>query len=318
MKYNKPFTAGELAAQLQAKLIGNPDLLITGMNEIHKVVKGDLTFVDVSKYYKKAFSSEASAILMPEIYNGLHPDRVILIHENPFEAYNNLAKQMLPAPEICSNIDPTTKIARTARIAPNAVIGAHAEIGENTTIGAGVFVGPYSKIGNNCSIMPNTVIGGDAFYFHREGAEYKPWHTIGRVIIEDDVHIGSSCTIDRGVSGDTIIGRGSKLDSQIHLGHGVVLGKNCLLAAQVGIAGKTILGDEVILYGQVGVSKGLHIGDKAVVLAKSGVSKSLEGGKVYFGYPAEVASSAYRELAALRQLPQLLQRKNSLVSENEV
>lgn len=311
MKYTQPISAGALATKLGAQLIGDAGLQITGMNEIHKVTTGDLTFVDVEKYYKKVFDSAASAIIMPEIYNGLQPDRVVFIHPRPFEAYNQLAKEMQPAPEICSAIDPKAKIARTAKIAPNAVIAPFAEIGENTIIGAGVFVGAYTKIGANCSIMPNTVIGGDAFYFHKEGSEYKPWHTIGRVIIEDDVHIGSSCTIDRGVSGDTIIGQGSKLDSQIHIGHGVVLGKNCLLAAQVGIAGKTILGDSVVLYGQVGVSKGLHIGDRAVVFAKSGVRKSLEGDKAYFGYPAEVASVAYRELAALRQLPQMIQRENA-------
>ncbi len=313
MKYAKPFSAGELADMIGAKLYGPGDLQIAGMNEIHKVVQGDLTFVDVAKYYKKAFASEATAIILPEVYNGISAERVLMIHPRPFEAYNSLALALQPPMPVTATVDPTAKIHPSAVIAPQVIIAAHTEIGAHTHIGAGTYIGPYTSIGEHCRIMPNNTIGGDAFYFHKEGSEYKPWHTIGRVIINNNVHIGSSCTIDRGVSGDTIIGEGSKLDSQIHLGHGVVLGKNCLLAAQVGIAGKTILEDDVVLYGQVGVSKGLTIGKGAVVLAKSGVSKSLEAGKVYFGYPAEVAKVAYRELAALRNLPALMQRDPSLI-----
>ncbi|HHS96168.1 MAG TPA: UDP-3-O-(3-hydroxymyristoyl)glucosamine N-acyltransferase, partial [Phaeodactylibacter sp.] len=150
--------------------------------------------------------------------------------------------------------------------------------------------------------------GTDAFYFKSNPDGYTKWRSGGRVIIEDRVDIGAGCTINKGVSGDTIIGEGSKLDGQVHIGHGVVVGKNCLFAAQVGIGGKTTIGDGVILYGQVGVIQNIHIGDKAIVLAKAGVSKSLEGGKTYFGAPAEEARKYYRMLAALRMLPEILKR----------
>jgi len=122
------------------------------------------------------------------------------------------------------------------------------------------------------------------------------------VIIEDNVDIGAGCTINKGVSGDTTIGAGTKIDCQVHIGHDARIGKNCLIAAQAGISGNTVLGDEVVVYGQVGIAQNLKIGAKAVILAKSGVSKDLEGGKTYFGYPAQEAREAYKELATLRQL----------------
>ena len=125
-------------------------------------------------------------------------------------------------------------------------------------------------------------------------------------MIQDDVEIGAGCTINKGVSGDTIVGRGTKMDCQVHVGHGVVIGERCLFAAQVGIGGKTKIGNQVVLYGQVGVAQNIEIGDQAVILAKSGVSKSLEGGKTYFGAPAEEVRQKYKELAALRQLPDMM------------
>jgi UDP-3-O-[3-hydroxymyristoyl] glucosamine N-acyltransferase len=167
-------------------------------------------------------------------------------------------------------------------------------------------------IGDNVVIGANSIIGSDAFYFKKtDEGSFKPWRSGGRVIIHNDVHIGAGCTIAKGVSGDTVIGKGSKLDCQIHIGHGVVIGENCLFAAQVGIGGKTIVEDNVVLYGQVGIAQALHIGAGAVVLAKSGVSKSLDGGKTYFGIPADEVREKYKELAALRQLPDFLKKNRT-------
>ena len=171
-------------------------------------------------------------------------------------------------------------------------------------------------------INPNAVIGSDAFYYHqRSDKSFEPWHSIGRVIIEDDVRIGALCTIDRGVSGNTVIGKGSKLDDQVHVGHGVVIGKHCLIAAQSGIAGKTIIQDYVTIYGQVGISKALVIGEGATILAQTGVNKSIPGGKRYVGSPAGEAFSTFKEYAALRRLPELLKKMDRishlLVDEKE-
>ncbi len=125
----------------------------------------------------------------------------------------------------------------------------------------------------------------------------------GRVVIEDDVEIGANCTIDRGVSHDTRIGRGTKLDNLIHIGHDTVVKENCLFAGQVGIAGAAEIGNGVILWGQVGVSKTLSIGDNVVVLAQSGVPSSLEANKEYFGYPAEESRVKKRELVWIKRIP---------------
>jgi UDP-3-O-[3-hydroxymyristoyl] glucosamine N-acyltransferase len=166
-------------------------------------------------------------------------------------------------------------------------------------------------------IHAGTVIGADAFYFKRRkdrDVQYDKLESCGRVIIEDDVGIGAGTTIDKGVSGDTIIGAGTKLDNHIHIGHGAVIGKNCLFAAQVGIGGKAIIEDEVILWGQVGVSKDLTIGKGAIVLAQSGVPSSLDAGKTYFGSPVEEAKTKMRELAWVKRIPEMWDKMNKEIN----
>jgi UDP-3-O-[3-hydroxymyristoyl] glucosamine N-acyltransferase len=157
-------------------------------------------------------------------------------------------------------------------------------------------------------IQAGTVIGSDAFYYNTKKDRevwYKKMESCGRVVIEDDVEIGAGCTIDRGVSHDTRIGRGTKMDNLIHIGHDTVTGRNCLFAGQAGIAGAVEIGNGVILWGQVGVSKTLTIGDNAIVFAQSGVRASLEGGKAYFGSPAEDASLKKREFVWIKRIPEL-------------
>ena len=160
-------------------------------------------------------------------------------------------------------------------------------------------------------MQSGTVIGSDAFYYNKKTTReihYKKMLSCGRVIIEDYVEIGANCTIDRGVSGDTLIGAGTKIDNLVHIGHDTVVGKNCLFAAQVGIAGASIIEDEVILWGQVGVSKTLKIGKGAEVYAQSGVPASLEAGKRYFGSPAEDAMIKKKELIWIKRIPLLWEK----------
>ncbi len=309
MDFLQPIPVTDLAQELNAKLIGNQNNIATGINEIHKVRKGDITFSDVAKYFEKALHSEATIILLPS--EAPCPEgKTILVCEKPFDAYNNLVKRHRPFQPILQPIS-SSNIHPTAIIEPGVVIADNVEIGENSYIQANVFIGEYTKIGKNVVIQSGAIIGTDAFYFKKEAGTYRPWRSGGRVVLEDDVQIGAGCTINKGVSGDTIIGQGSKLDCQIHIGHGVVVGKNCLFAAQVGIGGKTIIGNNVVLYGQVGVAQNVEIGDGAIVLAKSGISKSLEGGKTYFGIPAEEVKVKYKELAALRRLPDMYKSFNN-------
>jgi len=151
-------------------------------------------------------------------------------------------------------------------------------------------------------------LGASAFYYKNRPEGFDQLKSGGRVIIKDHVDIGALCTIDKGVTGDTIIGEGSKLDNQIQVGHDTVIGKKCLIASQVGIAGCVVVEDEVTIWGQVGITSGITIGKKAVISAQSGVSKSLEGNKSYFGTPADDFRSKYKEIASIRMIPEILEK----------
>jgi UDP-3-O-[3-hydroxymyristoyl] glucosamine N-acyltransferase len=305
MKFSNPIPIQEIAESINATIIGDGSREATGINEINKVEPGDITFVDVKKYFAKSLGSAATFIILNEAVE-CPEGKTLLLHPQPFEAYNYLAKQFRPfAPQLSPRSEKAI-IHPTAIIEPNVVIGQHVTIGEHAHIQANTVIGEYVTIGNNVIIQSNCTIGSDAFYYKKEEGKHIKWRSVGRVIIEDDVEIGAGCTIAKGVSGDTIIGQGTKLDCQCHIGHGVVIGKHCLFAAQVGIGGKTIIGDHVTLYGQVGVAQRLKIASHVTVMAKSGVGKDLEEGKSYFGAPAIEAREAYREIAALRQLPELL------------
>ncbi|NNC94423.1 MAG: UDP-3-O-(3-hydroxymyristoyl)glucosamine N-acyltransferase [Chitinophagales bacterium] len=308
MKLKQPIKLKEIASFVNAKIIGDPDMEITGINEIHKVEEGDLTYVDFHKYYNMALESAASIIIIDKMVEC--PDgKALLVSDDPFTAYNSLTLKLRPFKSAIQSISESAQIGPGAIIQPNVFIGNHVKIGKNCIIHPNVTIYDYSEIGDNTIIHANTVIGSDAFYFKgREEGHYEKMHTVGRAIIEDDVEIGSCCTIDSGVSGDTIIGEGSKIDNLVHIGHGTVIGKNCLMAAQVAIAGKTHIGNNVKIYGKCGISKDLVVGDNAIILASSNVSKSLEGGKTYFGTPAVEAKQAWKELAMLRHLPEIWEK----------
>ena len=277
MKFPQPIPVKDLAERLGAELIGNEDLLATGINEIHKVEKGDIMFVDLKKYFEKSLKSAASIIILNE-RTECPPGKALLVVDNPFEAYNGLVKAHRPFLPITATVADTAVIDPTAIIEPNVVIGHHVKIGKGSYIQANVTIQNYTEIGDYVVVQSGTVIGSDAFYFKRHPGRMEKFRSGGRVIVENHVDIGPCCTICKGVSGDTIIGEGTKFDGQVHIGHGVVVGKNCMFAAQVGVAGKTVIGDNVILYGQVGVVQNLKIADNVTVYGQAGISKNLEAG----------------------------------------
>jgi UDP-3-O-[3-hydroxymyristoyl] glucosamine N-acyltransferase len=309
MRFPEPISIQSIAAQFDGYIIGDASIMASGINEIHKVTPGDITFSDVPKYFEKSLKSAATIILLnapAECPEG----KAIIVVQEPFLVYDTLVRRYRPFEPIQAQIHESAQIHSSVILEPGVVVGAHVVIGAQSYIQSGVYIGEYTRIGTHVQIGANSVIGTDAFYFKKHiDNKYQKWRSGGRTIIHDHVDIGAGCTINKGVSGDTVIGEGTKIDCQVHIGHGAVIGKHCLLAAQVGIAGKTILEDHVVLYGQVGLAHGLHIGTGAIVLAKSGVSKSLEAGKTYFGTPADEVRQRYKELAALRQLPDLLKVK---------
>ncbi len=200
------------------------------------------------------------------------------------------------------------EISSSAQVHSSVVMGSRVSIGENSIIYPGVVMYDDVHIGKNCIIHANTVLGGDAFYYKSRPFGREKMHTCGSVEIEDNVEIGVGCAIDRGLTGDTRIGEGTKIDNHVHIGHDTVVGKNCLFAAQVGIAGCVVIEDNVILWGQVGVPSDVLIGKGAVVLGQSGITKDLAGGKTYFGSPAEDVRQKYRELALIRKLPDVIEK----------
>lgn len=310
MRFDQPVPLTTIATLIGAELIGNSSALATGINEIHKVESGDLVFVDHPKYYDKCIHSAASFIIINKVTD-FPEGKALLITDNPFEAYQKIVRHYRPFAPSMKSVSDTAIIGEGTVIMPHAYVGNHVTIGKNCVIHPNVTILDYCVIGDDVIIQAGTVIGSDAYYYNKKTdreVHYQKMLSSGRVVIEDAVEIGAGCTIDRGVSHDTLIGKGTKLDNMVHIGHDTVIGKNCLLAAQVGIAGATTLEDGVILWGQVGVSKTLTIGKNAIVLAQSGVPGSLAGGKTYFGYPAVDASEKKKELVWIKRIPLLWER----------
>ena len=305
MRLKEPVELNALADLIGAQVLGDGTKKVFGINEIHKVEEGDLTFVDVEKYYNKALGSAASFVIINQRVE-VPEGKALLYHEQPFDAYNSLVKhfyRVYDSFDLEKRVSTETKIHPSAVIHQGVVIGHDVTIGENSVIFPNVVIYDNVHIGKNVIVHAGSVIGGQAFYFSKKEKRYEKWHSCGSVIIENNVEIGSCCSIDKGVSGITRIGEGTKLDNHVHVGHGVVIGKNCLFAAQCGIGGKTIIEDDVVCWGQVGITKDIRIGQGAVLSAQCGVSKSLKGGRAYYGSPARELKVVQKELAALRSLP---------------
>lgn len=310
MRFERPVPLPQIAQLIGAEIIGETDGAATGINEIHKVEEGDLVFVDHPKYYRKCIESAATYIIINQ-KTDFPPQKSLLLVQDPFEAYQTIVSYFRSFQALQQSVSETATIGDGTTVMTGAVIGHHVSIGANCVIYPNVVIMDHCVIGDNVIIQPNTVIGSDAFYYNKKtGREvhYKKMLSGGRVVLESDVEIGAGCTIDRGVSGDTVIGRGTKLDNLVHIGHDTVVGKNCLFAAQVGVAGATTIEDNVILWGQVGVSKTLTIGQGAEVYAQSGVPASLEGGKKYFGSPVQEAAVKMKELVWIKRIPELWQK----------
>ncbi len=333
MKLNPVVTLKEVADVLSCQYVGESTHEISGINEIHKVEVGDLTFVDIEKYYSKALHSAATTILINQT---VEPPlgKALLISDDPFRDYNILTAYFQPQKPLDHSGNP--RLGKNVCMGRHVVFGTDVEIGEGTEIGHNVVIGSHVTIGKHCKIHANvsiydhtrigdyscinagTVIGAEAFYFKARPNRRDKMLTKGGVLIGQHVDIGANCTIDRGVSADTEIGDWTKLDNLVQVGHDTIIGRRCLIAAQVGIAGVVIIEDNVVLWGQVGVNKDLTIGEGAVLYGKTGVMSSLEGNKTYLGMIAEEYRLKLREIAAVKRLPELLRRFNKVQSSDRL
>ena len=310
MRFDKPVPVTTIAQLIGAELYGNKNGMVTGINEIHKVEEGDLVFVDHPKYYDACIQSPATFIIINKVTDFPEGKALLLVAE-PFEAYLKIVNHYRPFTPSSKMISDSATIGKGTVIMPGSFVGNHVSIGKDCVIHPHVTILDHCIIGDNVVIQAGTVIGSDAFYYNKKtnrDVHYKRMDSCGRTILEESVEIGANCTIDRGVTNDTIIGRGTKFDNGVHIGHDTVIGKNCLFAAHVVVAGCVIIKDGVTVWGQVAVNKTLTIGENAVLLGKTGVVKDIEGNKTYWGTPAVEAGIARRELIWIKRIPQLWER----------
>ena len=318
MKFPQPVSLSWVAALINAEVIGDIASQVHGINEIHKVEEGDLCFVDHPKYYDASLNSDATYIIINTKEVTIPQGKNLLVVAEPFEAYLKIVNHFRPFHATKNLHSENAVIGERTIIMPNVFIGKDVKIGNDCIIYPNVTLMDYTEIGNNVIIQSGTVIGSDAFYYNtKKNREvwYKKMQSCGNVIMEDNVEIGANCTIDRGVTASTRIGKGTKMDNLVHIGHDTNVGCNCLFAGQVGIAGASIIEDGVVLWGQVGVSKTLTIGANAVVYAQSGVPASLKGDKKYFGSPAVDAVQKQKEFVWVKRIPEMWEKLKQLTAD---
>ncbi|UCE01944.1 MAG: UDP-3-O-(3-hydroxymyristoyl)glucosamine N-acyltransferase [Candidatus Latescibacterota bacterium] len=325
----------EIAAMVQGELVGADDPWITGLAGIHDANEGDLTFLGNRRYRAGLAKSRASAVLVDR----QEPTRLPAVRVNdPAMAFALVLQHVGAATrvEYPAGVHPTAVIGDGVQIGSEVSIGAHVvldndvEIGDRTTILPGTVILRETHIGNDCLIYPNVtireetiigdrvivqcgaVIGSDGFGFVSDGSRLHKVHHIGRVVLEDDVEVGANACIDRATTGETRVGRGTKIDNLVQLAHNVKVGENSILCAQVGVSGSTEIGNRVKLAGQVGLVGHIRIGDDAVVGAQAGVVKSIPPRTMSSGYPARPHARELRQQAALVRLPELLETVRDL------
>jgi UDP-3-O-[3-hydroxymyristoyl] glucosamine N-acyltransferase len=300
MKFNTPQTLQQIASLLNIEFIGDENFKISGINEIHVVEEGDIVFVDHPKYYDKALNSAATTILINKEVE-CPEGKTLLISEDPFRDFNTIIKHFNPFIASKVSLSETAIIGEGTIIQPNVFIGNNVTIGVNCLIHPNVTIYDDTVIGDYVTIHANTVLGADAFYYKNRVTGFDKLISGGRVVLEDHVDLGASCTIDRGVTGDTTIGEGTKIDNQVHVGHDTRIGKKCLIASQTGIAGCTLIEDEVTIWGQVGINSDVLIEKGTVLMGQTGVTKSLKK-DIYYGTPQVPYRQKLRETIYLKNM----------------
>jgi UDP-3-O-[3-hydroxymyristoyl] glucosamine N-acyltransferase len=326
---------GDLASQLGLSLEGDPDQEVSGVASLDGATADDLVFVRAASFAPRLETSPARAVVAPV---GLEVGgRSALRSADPSRDFYRAARILVPEPEIAPGIHPSAVVARDARIDPSAaigaacVVGARAEVGPRTVLHPGVVLYDAVRVGADCVIharcviaaasvlgdrivlQPGVVIGGDGFgYVGEEGGGLAKIHNVGRVWLDDDVEIGANSTVDRGTLGDTRIGRGTKIDNLVQIGHNCVLGERCIVVAQAGVAGSTTLEQGVVLLAQAGIAGHKRIGAHAFIGPQSGVHKDVPAGARVLGTPQRLERAFHREMAALTRLPELVRRVRAL------
>ncbi len=329
-------TARDIAGIVGGTLDGNPDTVVTGVAGIKEARPGDVSFVGSPKYLSALKTTRASVVLVTGNVAAQAGQTLIRV-DNPGKAFEKLVARIVPPPaRIAPGIHPTAVIAGSARLGKDVAIQAHvviedgAVIGDRCVIGAGSYIGHECVLGDDCRLYPRVtlrertvlgqrvilhsgvVLGADGFGFEFADGQHKKIPQLGNVEIGDDVEIGANTAIDRARFGTTRIGKGTKIDNLVQIGHNCVIGEHCIICGLVGMAGSTIIGNYVTIAGQVGIAGHLTIGDKSIIMAQAGVTKDVPPGSFMLGAPAVPHTEFKRSTAAFHRLPELTAKLRDL------
>jgi len=324
------FTTAEIAQRLDGEVLGDRTAVLGGFALAETAKKGDLTFAENAEYFAAAEKSAATAIIAGGKFSSAK--KIVIRVANPRVAFARALALFFPEPTFAAGIHPSAVIAASAHIDPTAHVGPHCTVGERVKVGArcvlqcGTVIGDDSTLGDDTNLYPNvvlyartqvgrgvrihagTVIGADGFGYVFDAGVHRKIPQIGNVIIGDDVEIGANVSVDRGALGSTVIGKGTKIDNLVQVGHNVEIGEHSILCAQAGIAGSTRLGTFCVLAGQVGIAGHLKLGNHVTVGSKSGVMHNIPDKETWLGIPAQPDKQAKRMMIALQRLPDLLKR----------
>ncbi|SFH77093.1 UDP-3-O-(3-hydroxymyristoyl)glucosamine N-acyltransferase [Halpernia frigidisoli] len=331
------FTAAQIAGIIAGKIIGNKDAVINGVSPIESGLEGHLSFVGQERFTQYLQNSQCSVLIVSEkLLEDKSYNPTIIAVEDAYLSFQVLMNMYQEMQSKRSGIEDGSKIHETVELGDDAYVGSHAYISEKSKIGAStqiypqVYIGKNVKIGKNCKIYSgariydfcvigdncvihsNTVVGSDGFGFQPTKNGFEKIPQLGNVIIENNVEIGSNCSIDRGTIGSTIIGEGTKIDNLIQIAHNVKIGKHNVIAAQTGIAGSSVVGDWNMIGGQVGIVGHIKIGNNVQIQAQSGIIKNTKDGEILYGSPSMNASDFRRNYVHFRNFADIVQRLNKL------
>ncbi len=336
------FTLADLAERLGAKLEGDGSVTITGVSPIENAGPGQLSFLANVKYTPYLRSTGAAAVIvapvtdgepLPEVATGVS----LLVHSDPYNAFRQALTLFHPWPDRpepgvdrsarigtkvslgdrvsvgpCCVIDDGVVLDNGATILAGSYVGAKSVIGEDSMIGPNATILHGCTLGKRVRIFPGTVIGSDGFGYAPSEGRHEKIPQVGGVTIGDDVEIGACVAVDRATMGQTVIGRGTKIDNLVQIAHNVQIGEDCIIVAQVGISGSTKLGHHVTLAGQAGLIGHIEIGDDVIVAAQAGIGKNLPSNTIWLGSPATEMSHQKRVIVAMNSLPETLKRIREL------
>lgn len=336
------FTASQIAGYINGKIIGDENAVINGVSPIEGGENGHLSFVAQERFADYIDTSKCSVLIVSDklLNKDKYAKTIIAVDDAylSFQVLMNLYKEMQGKKSGIEDgavfhetsvvgenvyvgaftcVSEKVRIGDGTQIYPQVYIGKNVKIGKNCVIYSGVRIYDYCVIGDNCIVHSNTVIGSDGFGFQPTKDGYQKIPQLGNVILEDNVEIGSNCSLDRGTIGSTIIGKGTKIDNLIQIAHNVKIGQNNVIAAQTGIAGSTVIGDWNQIGGQVGIVGHIQIGNQVKIQAQSGVNSSTKDGEILYGSPAINAGDYRRNYVHFRNFGEIVKRINHLESNSK-